>query len=105
MGRISGQDNTPKAFIPTSQRGKDSNFQIRYGAFAYNNKKYLVVDEAQHMLGSKELRQPIKYLEDGYIDRGSDGTVLHAEAKLSVGFLMNYINEENFPHFRQNFQG
>ncbi|MHA1291383.1 MAG: hypothetical protein ACTSQJ_01795 [Promethearchaeota archaeon] len=94
VGRISGQDNTPKAFIPTSQRGKDSNFQIRYGAFAYNNKKFLVIDESQHMLGSKELRQPIKYLEDGYIDRGSDGTVLHAEAKLSVGFLMNYINEE-----------
>ena len=94
VGRISGQDNTPKAFIPTSQRGKDSNFQIRYGAFAYNNNKFLVVDECQHMLGNKELRQPIKYLEDGYIDRGSDGTVLHAEAKLSVGFLMNYINEE-----------
>jgi len=94
VGRISGQDNTPKAFIPTSQRGKDSNFQIRYGAFAYNNKKFLVVDECQYMLGSRELRQPIKYLEDGYIDRGSDGTVLHAEAKLSVGFLMNYINEE-----------
>ena len=94
VGRISGQDNTPKAFIPTSQRAKDNNFQIRYGAFAYNNKRFLVVDESQHMLGNKELRQPIKYLEDGYIDRGSDGTVLHAEAKLSVGFLMNYINEE-----------
>ncbi len=94
VGRMSGQDNTPKAFIPTSQRGKDNDFQIRYGAFAYNNKRVLVVDESQHMLGNKELRQPIKYLEDGYIDRGSDGTTLHAEAKLSVGFLMNYVNEE-----------
>lgn len=94
IGRISGQDNTPKAFIPTSQRGKDSDFQIRYGAFAYHNRKFLAVDESQHMLGNKELRQPIKYLEDGYIDRGSDGTVLHAECKLSVGFLMNYVNKE-----------
>ncbi len=102
VGRISGQDNTPKAFIPTSQRGKDSNFQIRYGAFAYNNNKFLAVDESQHMLGNKELRQPIKYLEDGYIDRGSDGTVLHAEAKLSVGFLMNYVNEEQNEGYNYN---
>jgi len=94
VGRISGQDNTPKAFVPTSQRGKDSDFQIRYGAFAYNNRRFLVIDESQHMLGNKELRQPIKYLEDGYIDRGSDGTILHAECKLSIGFLMNYINEK-----------
>ena len=94
VGRMSGQDSTPKAFIPTSQRGKDSDFQIRYGAFAYYNRRFLVVDESHHMLGSKALRQPIKYLEDGYIDRGSDGTVLHAECKLSVGFLLNYVNEE-----------
>ena len=94
VGRLSGQDNTAKAFIPTSQRGKDKDFQIRYGAFAYFNKRFLVVDESQSMFGNKDLRKPIKYLEDGYIDRGSDGTVLHAEAKLSVGFLMNYVNEE-----------
>ena len=94
VGRISGQDNTPKAFIPTSQRGKDSDFQIRYGAFAYFNKRFLAVDESHHMLGNKELRKPIKYLEDGYIDRGSDGTILRAECKLSTGFLMNYVNEE-----------
>jgi len=94
VGRLSGQDSTPKAFVPTSQRGKDSDFQVRFGSFAYYHRRFLVVDESQAMLGNKELRKPIKYLEEGYIDRGSDGTVLHAEAKLSVGFLMNYVNEE-----------
>ena len=95
VGRMSGQDSTPKAFIPTSQRGKEGDFQIRYGAFAYNSKRFLVVDESQEMLGDKKLRSVIKYLEDGYIDKGSDGTVLHAEAKLSIAFLMNYVNEQD----------
>lgn len=94
VGRISGQDSTPMAFLPTSQRSKEKDFQIRYGAFAYYNKKFLVVDESAKMLGDKALRSPIKNLEDGYISKGSDGTVLHAECKLSVGWLMNYQNKE-----------
>lgn len=102
VGKMSGQDSTPKAFIPTSQRGKDSDFQIRYGAFAYNSKRFLVIDESEEMLGNKDLRKVIKYLEDGYIDRGSDGTVLHAEAKLSVAFLMNYVNEEQNEGYNYN---
>jgi len=96
MGNISGLNSTPKAFLPTSQRGKDKDFQIRFGAFAYNNKRLLIVDEAKNMLGNKDLSEPIKDLEDGVINRGSDGTILHAECKLCVGFLMNYTSEEQF---------
>lgn len=96
IGNISGLNSTPKAFLPTSQRGKDNDFQIRYGAFAYNNTRHLIVDESSNMLGNKDLSEPIKYLEDGIINRGSDGTTLHAECKLSVGFLMNYTSDEQF---------
>lgn len=94
LGIISGQNSTPKAFLPTSQRGKENDFQVRHGAFAYNNKRMLIIDEAGNMLGDKDLREPIKYLEDGMINRGSDGTTLRAECKLSLGFLMNYRNEK-----------
>jgi len=101
IGTISGQDNTPKAFIPTSQRGKEKDFEVRYGALAYHYKKLLFIDEAQYMLSNPELAKPIKYLEDGFIDRGSDGTILYAPAILSVCFLMNYLSnkeDEGYDH-------
>jgi len=92
VGRLSGQSNTAEAFVPTSQRGKEAQFVIRYGAFAYHNKKYLPIDEFQYMLKNPVLLyKSIKYLEDGIIDKGSDGTVLRAECKLSVGAMLNYL--------------
>ncbi len=94
IGRLSGQYNTPQAFLPTSQRGKDKDFQIRYGALAYHNTKHLLVDEFQYMLRSDILTRCLKGLEDGFLDKGTDGTVLHAECKLSLGCLMNYFSED-----------
>jgi DNA replicative helicase MCM subunit Mcm2 (Cdc46/Mcm family) len=95
-GIISGQDTTRAGLIPTSQRGNEKEALIlRYGALAFFNRWLLGIDEAQYMIRKKDVFSKTKYLEDGFIDRAMDGSLVNSECKLSLLLLMNYSFSKN----------
>ncbi len=92
--RLSAQEVTEKGLVPTSSRANnEKDLVLRYGAFRWGSKKLLVLDETQY-LTEKNLQQH-KCLEEGRIDKATDGSLINAEAEGSVIHLLNYISNEN----------
>jgi len=98
---IYGGDTTAKGLIPTAQRNnQEKNLVKRFGAFAYSNKKVLIVNEAQYL--KDDAWECFKYLDDGIIIRALDGTMINASAKESVLLLLNYKTENEIYDYSKN---
>lgn len=95
-GIIDGKNTTEKGLIPTAQRNNsEKDLQKRYGAFAYYNRKTLAIDEAHLMYKKNEgTLDATKSYEKGYIERALDGTMLNAECKGTLTFLVNYFTDD-----------
>lgn len=92
FGSLKGGDITDAGLVPTTQR-TDKDMVRRLGALSYYNRKVLFIDEAQDM--KTKARRDLKHLEDGFIPKSSDGEIINAPCKLSVGLGMNLMSIDN----------
>jgi len=95
FGIIYAQDTTNIGLIPTVQRSnrKDKDLVKRLGILRYYHRKTVVIDESQY-LNEKGWRSH-KYLENGFISRGLDGTTINEPCEGSVIHLRNYKGNKN----------
>ncbi len=98
---IYGGNTTAKGLIPTAQRNnQEKNLVKRFGAFAYCNKKVLLVNEGHYL--KDDAWECFKYLDDGVIIRALDGTMINVSAKESVLVFLNYKTENETYDYSKN---
>lgn len=92
--RLSSQEITGKGLVPTSSRANnEKDLVLRYGPLRYQSRKLLVLDEAQYL--TEIHLQQHKVLEEGRINKATDGSIIDAEAEGSVIHLINYVSNED----------
>lgn len=98
---IYGGNTTAKGLIPTAQRNnQEKNLVKRFGAFAYCNKKVLLVNEGHYL--KSDAWECFKYLDDGVIIRALDGTMINVSAKESVLVFLNYKTENEAYDYKKS---